>query len=73
MATQGIDEQMVILERLWFAEDKVAVTARAEIANAEQSQDLARARAARRRLDEAEQHKTKIMREIEAAEDSLLD
>jgi len=73
MVTLGTEELMLILERRWFAEDKIAAAARAEIASAEQSSEVQLAQAARKRLSDAEQHKKEIMQRIEAAEDSLLD
>jgi len=71
---KGKDSEMDALERSWFAANRAAEAARAELQTAGLTERAARAFAdVLARLDNAERQKLEIMRQIHELEDSLVD
>jgi hypothetical protein len=71
---KATDSKMDALEGSWFAANRAAEAARAELQAAGLSEMAARSLAdALARLDNAERQKREIMRQINALEDSMID
>jgi len=71
--TANIEEKFGELERQWFTEHRAELSARSDLENAMRNNETRTARAAEERLKDAQEHKQRIIRDIERLEDELLD